>query len=124
MITEEHEDLVREVREMLTGGAWGNDESRAPLLCNSEITKHNTEPERGTLIPITDDTEFKVICACVSSQWSQSWTYAYDKLWIPCGNDGITVYLHENYRQSSPERIGEIVLEWIKEYYEEKVEML
>lgn len=107
MIDDKYEALMGRQRALLTGGQNNNTDSLAPLLCNTANTDY------GKLIALGADL-FIVTHLAFLGGYETSWTDEYDKIRVDCGSEYIHVYLHENYRESKPETIEGIVLEWLK----------
>lgn len=114
MIPIEHERLVHDTRMEFTGGFGEYKESMAPLICNTANSDY------GRLVEIRGLILYKHSRAISGASVMDEWVEEYDKTLVTCGDEFITIYLHQNYRESTPENIGRIALAWIKEYNEKK----
>ena len=101
---------------MLTGGEFDNKNSVAPLISNT------VDVDYGKLVDLLGDVHIRTHSFILHNDGKeifQSWTNEYDKIRVDCGDESIHVYLHENYRNSTPENIGDLVLKWMEKQEEE-----
>jgi hypothetical protein len=107
----QHETLMMACRSWLSGGEWGNSDSLAPLICNTANVDY------GRLVELKANLFIVTHLGIVNGK-EIKWDDEYDKIRVDCGAESMHVYLHENYRESTPENIDRIVLGWMKEQEE------
>ena len=114
-MTEEDRNLLLEVKAMLTGGAWGNERSWAPLLGNTKFWPY------GELTELKDGPCPMHWIACGGGLYEQN-TTVYERVSFDLEEDMIVAYLHPHYNDSKYEIKLDVLIKWAKGYYMKTLE--
>jgi len=118
-MTEEEIEIIKEVKGMLTGGVWGNDVSKAPVLCR------NDDRTYGKLVDLNREIDFHEVWCTASRSFSESGINIYPRYFVDLGEeDSFMVYMLDRFHTKSPETIESIILSWAKPFLEEAIDGL
>jgi hypothetical protein len=104
-MTEEDRHLLLDVKAMLTGKAWGNDHSVAPLLGNS------TQWWYGRLVPM-ERRPYVISQIAAGVGIYEKWEQVFELMCFDLSEDKILVYVHSNYSGSKYEIKLDMLIKW------------
>lgn len=114
-MTEEDRHLLLDVKAMLTGKAWGNEYSVAPLLGNS------TQWWYGRLVPL-ERRPYVINQIAAGVGIYEKWEQVFELTCFDLEDDKILVYLHRSYSLAKYETKLDMLIKWAKDYYETRLE--
>jgi len=111
-MTPEQQETLTNLKYYLTG-VKNHDSSMAPLLGNPHQWWYGRE------VKLKVDQDYTIGLAACCADWTSVWDLKWRPTWINLGDDSIWVYIHQNYWESTPESIDNVVLEWARKLMEE-----
>lgn len=115
-MNEDEIELLKSVKEMLTGGLWKNKTSHAPVIDREDQRRY------GEIVELKKGEDLVESWGAASRAWSESGQTVWSYHEIDLGDDVFCVYILDRFLTTfKKETIEKMVLSWAKQFHEDKL---